>query len=47
MRKEIEDRLVNFAGAVITLSKEILKDFISEYLVKQLLRSSSSAALNY
>ncbi len=47
MRKELEDRLVNFSVLVFSLSKQIEKEYYSNYLINQLLRSSASAALNY
>ena len=46
-RKELEDRLVNFSVLVFNLSKHIEKEYFSNYLINQLLRSSASAALNY
>jgi len=47
MRKEIEDRLVNFAGAVIQMRKLIEPGEVSDNLFGQLTRSAASAALNY
>jgi four helix bundle protein len=47
MRKELEDRLVNFSVLVFNLSKQIEKEYFGNYLINQLLRSSASAALNY
>jgi four helix bundle protein len=47
MRKEIEDRLVNFSAAVIKMRGSMEKSEISENLYGQITRSSTSAALNY
>jgi four helix bundle protein len=44
---QLEDRLIQFAIDVILVSKKIDKSFASEHLAKQLIRSSTSAALNY
>lgn len=44
---QLEDRLIQFAIDVILVSKKIDKSLASEHLVKQLIRSSTSAALNY
>jgi len=47
MRKELEDRLVDFSVLIFTLSKQVDKKYYENYLINQLLRSSASAALNY
>ena len=47
MRKELEKRLVKFSVEIFQLSKAIKNDYFGNYLIKQLLRSSASAALNY
>ena len=47
MRKEIEERLVDFSVLVFCLSKQVKKEFFGNYLMNQLVRSSASAALNY
>ena len=47
MRKELEDRLVNLAQRIDHLCKKLDGSFISEHLKKQIIRSSTSAALNY
>lgn len=44
---QLEDRLIQFAIDVILVSKKIDESFASEHLAKQLIRSSTSAALNY
>ncbi len=43
----IEDRLIEFAGEVILLTKTPSKDYAQDYLNKQLIRSSTSSALNF
>jgi four helix bundle protein len=47
MRKIIEDRLVNFAASVISMREEREHCEISDHLFGQVMRSSTSAALNY
>jgi len=47
MRKELEERLVNFSVLVFNLRKQVKKEYFGDYLINQLLRSSASAALNY
>ena len=47
MRKEIEDRLIHLSQRVNQLCKKLDGSFISEHLKKQIIRSSTSAALNY
>ncbi len=44
---ELENRLIRFAVDVIVLVKKIENSFAVEHLTKQLIRSSSSVALNY
>jgi four helix bundle protein len=44
---ELENRLVDYSSRLIELSKSLDKSFIAKHLGKQLLRSGSSAALNY
>jgi four helix bundle protein len=43
----LEDRLIQFSVDVILISKKMDACFASEHLVKQLIRSVTSAALNY
>lgn len=45
--KQLEDRLIQFAVDVIMLCKKIDNSFAAEHLTKQLIRSTTSAALNY
>ncbi len=47
MRKDLEQRLVKFSISVIDMCDSLGKSFLAEHLSKQILRSSSSAALNY
>lgn len=44
---QLEERLIQFSIDVILLCKKMDKSFASEYLAKQLIRSSTSSALNY
>lgn len=47
MRKELEDRLVEFSALIHKLNESIEKDSYGDYITGQLMRSSTSAALNY
>jgi len=47
MRKELENRLIEFSILIFELSKVVVKDYFETYLLNQLMRSSASAALNY
>ena len=47
MRKELESRLVIFASNIIKLKQYIKQNFEGEHLTKQLIRSGTSAALNF
>ncbi len=47
MRKEIENRLIALAKKVNQICKGLDGSFMSEHLTKQIIRSSTSAALNY
>ncbi|MFO7614954.1 MAG: four helix bundle protein [Bacteroidales bacterium] len=47
MRKEMEDRLIGFAVMLYDVCENIDKSFIGTNLVNQLIRSGTSAALNY
>lgn len=44
---QLEERLISFTVAIIVLCKSINKSFAAEHLAKQLIRSSTSVALNY
>ena len=47
MRQYLENRLVDFASAIIRLTKNLKKDTSSKLLANQILRSATSSALNY
>jgi four helix bundle protein len=47
MRKEMENRLINFAVEIYEISKELSNSFVATHLANQILRSSTSAALNF
>tara|TARA_R100000988_G_scaffold100845_2_gene72290 strand:+ start:836 stop:1216 length:381 start_codon:yes stop_codon:yes gene_type:complete len=44
---QLEERLIQFAVDIILLCKSMDKSFAAEHLTKQLIRSSTSVALNY
>ncbi|AFU67795.1 hypothetical protein P700755_000800 [Psychroflexus torquis ATCC 700755] len=44
---DIENRLINFSVNVILVSGNLNGSFASQHLAKQLIRSTTSAALNY
>lgn len=45
--QDLEDRLIDFAVSVIKACKFLDQSFASQHLSKQLIRSTTSAALNY
>lgn len=47
MRKELEERLIDFSVLIFEISKSVDKEYFGNYLINQLLRSTASAALNY
>jgi len=47
MRQNIELRLVDFAAAIIKLSKKLKEDISLKILADQIFRSATSSALNY
>ncbi|MCK9400051.1 MAG: four helix bundle protein [Bacteroidales bacterium] len=47
MRKELEERLIAFAIGLTEASAGMKQNFISQHLSSQILRSGTSAALNY
>jgi four helix bundle protein len=47
MRKELEDRLINLSQRINQLCNHLDGSFISGHLTKQIIRSSTSSALNY
>ena len=44
---DLEQRLIEFAVGIISLCRKIGNDFAAQHLSKQLIRSATSAALNY
>ena len=44
---QLEDRLIQFAINIIASSKKIDNSFAAQHLIKQLIRSATSVALNY
>ena len=44
---DLQDRLVKFSASIILSIDGLNKNFASEHLAKQLIRSSTSSALNY
>ena len=47
MRENIEKRLINLALEINNLCKHLDRSFLSRHMTQQLVRSSTSAALNY
>jgi len=47
MRKEIESRLITLALKINQVCKLLDNNFLSQHLTSQIIRSSTSAALNY
>ena len=47
MRKELEERIARFASDIIALKNHLENNYESEHLFKQLVRSGTSAALNF
>jgi four helix bundle protein len=47
MRKELEKRLVDFAILILDITKNMDNDYTSTCMIHQIIRSGSSAALNY
>jgi four helix bundle protein len=47
MREQLQSRLVTFAGMCISIRKYAQHSFEGDHLSKQLIRSATSAALNY
>ena len=44
---DVEERLIQFSVDIIKICQKTVKNFASEHLVKQIIRSSTSSALNY
>ncbi len=47
MKIEIENRLIDFSVSIIKLCKNLNHEFASDHLSTQIIRSSTSSALNY
>ena len=47
MKKELEKRLINLALGIEAVCKALEKNYMSYCLIRQIIRSSTSAALNY
>lgn len=47
LKFDLQNRLVKFSAEIITSVENYKHSYASEHLLKQLIRSSSSAALNY
>jgi len=47
MREQLQSRLIKFAGLCIAIRKYTSSSFEGDHLSKQLIRSATSAALNY
>ncbi|MDT8392678.1 MAG: four helix bundle protein [Bacteroidales bacterium] len=47
MKKELEKRLINLSININTICKALDKSYLSYHLTIQVIRSSTSAALNY
>ena len=46
-KQELEERLINFAAMIILFTNEIEKSYAGNHLMGQIIRSSTSPALNY
>ncbi len=44
---DLEDRLIQFSISIIIFCRQVERTFSAEHLSKQLIRSATSAALNY
>lgn len=47
MRIEIEKRLIDFSVSIINLCRNLNNEYVSQHLASQIIRSSTSSALNY
>lgn len=47
MKKDLENRLVNFSSGIIKLTKNLKDEKATKVLADQLIRSGTSSALNY
>lgn len=46
-RNELEDRLINFAAEIILFTENVKNNYAGNHLSGQIIRSSTSPALNY
>src|SRR5688572_17307722 len=46
-KNDLEERLINFAVAVIFIAQTMVRNYAGNHLSEQITRSSTSAALNY
>ncbi len=46
-KQELEDRLIDFAAGIILFTNHIEKSYAGNHLIGQIVRSSTSPALNY
>ncbi len=46
-KQELEDRLIEFASTIIILTNKFEKNYAGNHLGGQIIRSSTSPALNY
>lgn len=46
-KNDLEERLINFAVAIIYIAQRMTRSFAGNHLSEQITRSSTSAALNY
>jgi len=44
---DLEDRIIDFTISVLDIAETLPKDYIPQYLFKQVVRSSTSPSLNY
>jgi four helix bundle protein len=47
MREIIENRLIDFSISVIELCRKLNNEYVSKRLTNQIIRSSTSSALNF
>ncbi|MBL4888242.1 MAG: four helix bundle protein [Flavobacteriaceae bacterium] len=47
MKYDLEDRLIKFSIVIIKMTSKMKTGFTSEHLSKQIIKSSTSSALNY
>jgi len=47
MRYQIENRLIKFSVSIIKLCRNLNNEYVSQHLANQIIRSSTSSALNY